>query len=77
MKKKIKKKNRLQKGISMLTLIITIIAIIILSLIVLRGNGRTIDDAAIADYKYELKGIEVSVSSARVANQQNRYRRRI
>ena len=70
MKKQYKtKKRKAQKGISMLTLIITIVVIIILSLITLRGSGNSIDEAGLADYKYELKGIEVSVSSARVANQ--------
>lgn len=70
-------KNNKQNGVSLITLIITIVVMIILSLIVMKGNGDTIDEAALSEYKYELKGIEVSVSAQRTENQEGRNRRRI
>lgn len=70
-------KNNNKSGVSLITLIITIVVIIILSLIAMSANSGTIDDAALAEFKYELKGIEISVSSKRTANQDARNGRRI
>ena len=67
-------KNNTQRGVSLITLIITIVTLIILSVMVMKGNSGTIDDAALSEYKYELKGIEVSVASKRTGNQEGRNR---
>lgn len=72
-----KSKNKFQRGVSILTLVITIVVIIILAAIALRATNNSLEEAAVADFKQELKGIEVSVSSERVANQKERNRRRI
>lgn len=68
---KLKYKKESQKGISLITLVITVIVVIILAGMALSGNLGTIDDAAIAEYRDELKSVEVSVSSKRIYNQQS------
>ena len=42
---------------------------IILALITMEGSGIQIEEASTAEYKYELKGIEVTVSAQRTSNQ--------
>ena len=68
---KLKCRNKSQKGVSLITLVITIIVVIILAGIALSRGFGTIDDSAIAEYRNELKSVEVSVSSKRIYNQQN------
>ena len=72
-----KEKNKNQKGVSILTLVITIVVIIILAAIGLTASDKVLEESAVADFRQELKGIEVSVSSERVVNQKGRNRRRI
>ena len=66
---KLNKKSK--KGVSLITLVITIVVIIILATIAISGNMGTVTDAELADYRHELKTVEVSVASVRIGNQQN------
>lgn len=65
-----KDRNKSQKGISMIALVITIIVIVILATIAIKSNDGAINEANIATYKHELKDVEVSVSQTRIKNQQ-------
>lgn len=68
-KDKFKYKKNMQKGVSLITLVITIVVIIILAAMAFVGNDGTIDEATVATYRHELKDVEVSVSATRINNQ--------
>ncbi len=63
----IKKKD--SKGISMIALVITIITMVILASIAIVNHNDTMDEVKVADYRNELKTVEVNVSSYRLKNQ--------
>lgn len=78
MKKEFKAlKNNSQRGVSLITLITTIIVLIIVALMTMNGSSDQIDKASIAEYKYELSGIEVTLAAIRTSNQLGRNRRGI
>lgn len=58
-----------EKGISMITLVVTIIVIIILAAIVYSASTRSLDDASRSNFAQELKDVEIRVSSTRLMNQ--------
>ena len=64
-----KEKIKSPKGLSMITLVITIVVVVIIATISIVANLGTIDESAIADYRHELKNVEVSVSAVRISNQ--------
>ena len=64
-----KDKKKFNKGVSLITLVITIVVILILAAIGVTAGLGAIDEAAIADYRNELKSVEVSVSARRINNQ--------
>ena len=65
----LRKKHTSQKGVSLITLVITIIVVIILASLAISGNIGTVDEATVASYKHELKDVEVGVSATRINNQ--------
>lgn len=57
-----------QKGISLLTLIITIITIIILSVVTMKLNSKSLDEAAIVKFKQEITDVKKGVETIKLIN---------
>ena len=65
-----KKEDTSQRGVSLITVVIATVLIILLAGIALRRSLNSIDEAAIATFRHELKAVEVNVSATRIDNQE-------